>query len=973
MKNGRFFLMAALALTAQAHADNEATLIVSPNVKYQHIDGFGAAGMSGQWGDVFTDDMVRRLWGTADGQVGLNIMRVRIAPGEDDWADRNAGYAKPIRTARNVNPSLTVFATPWTPPYKYKTHNDEKYQNSFGTTVYPSWLAWGFMPNGGAINPDCYADYADFLERYRQMMESHDATVDIISIQNESDYTPTDDDHTQATYESCIYSPSEMAAMAKAARAKIDPKCRIMSPECYGWDQHKYNRQLLQLKDATDNIDIWGNHIYGTNDWTYIDEVTKKTGKKMWMTEFYVAHPEDYNGEFNAEYAMIESLEKSLQSGFSAYVYWGADGAFFTGDDHSGLSKRAYVFSHYAHYATGMQRVKATLTGNTGGLIGGSTYASEQGDTITVFVCNKSSDVCQLTVSLAFAPKKIMQVVTGDAANSRRTDVTERFDNGTRRPVVTLMPGHFYTFQFLKNADEERQLATSPKKPQNGNPLIVHNMVADPTAVVYNGRLYVYGTNDQQEFDYSDGLFGNSYLHIGQLYCISTTDMVNWTDHGIIDVKKLAPWAWSSWAPSIVSRKDKEGKTHFYLYYTTGSTSIGVLTADSPEGPWHDPLGHALINENTPGLGVYTNLLDPGVAINDDETEAYITFGGGSPNSEGSNFQPGNVRIAKLGDDMISLVGDVKRISAPYHWEANELNYIGGQWVYSYCTGWGGRENWAEYTQQQGISVAPPSTCSMAYMTATDPMADNWKYRGEYLPNPGPLGYPWGNNHTHIHKYKDRYYLLYHTQWLEQQLGVGGGYRVLHANRMNVTESTASLPLMKASNVSLMGVSQLTDARINPFEEQSGAMAAIKTRDWWMVRGLDFRKGEQPARELILRVKGTGTLEVRMPSLDSQPIAMASFSTGYGDETITVPLNDTPQGLCNYVYFVLPHVVGSEAEVVSWQFSTDDASAITTLTAPATPQPVYNLKGQYVGNAGHYEALPRDMILISGGRKFVRH
>lgn len=60
---------------------------------------------------------------------------------------------------------------------------------------------------------------------------------------------------------------------------------------------------------------------------------------------------------------------------------------------------------------------------------------------------------------------------------------------------------------------------------------------------------------------------------------LSTDDMVNWTYHGLIDVKALSPWGIASWAPSIVSRIESDGKTHFYLYYSNSGAGVGVLTS----------------------------------------------------------------------------------------------------------------------------------------------------------------------------------------------------------------------------------------------------------------------------------------------------------------------------------------------------------------------------------------------------------
>ena len=149
----------------------------------------------------------------------------------------------------------------------------------------------------------------------------------------------------------------------------------------------------------------------------------------------------------------------------------------------------------------------------------------------------------------------------------------------------------------------------------NANPLSDFIFVADPTSVEYNGRLYVYGTNDTQQLD-SVGKDGkNTYQYIHSLVMLSTDDMVNWTYHGLIDVKALSPWGIASWAPSIVSRVEADGKTHFYLYYSNSGAGVGVLTSTSPVGPWTDPLGRMLVSQFTQGLGNCKAPFDPGAVI----------------------------------------------------------------------------------------------------------------------------------------------------------------------------------------------------------------------------------------------------------------------------------------------------------------------------------------------------------------------
>ena len=81
---------------------------------------------------------------------------------------------------------------------------------------------------------------------------------------------------------------------------------------------------------------------------------------------------------------------------------------------------------------------------------------------------------------------------------------------------------------------------------------------------------------------------------------MSSADLVNWSDHGSINVagsNGIAKWASNSWAPTA-AHKTINGKEKFFVYFANNASGIGVLTGDSPTGPWSDPLGRALINLN---------------------------------------------------------------------------------------------------------------------------------------------------------------------------------------------------------------------------------------------------------------------------------------------------------------------------------------------------------------------------------------
>ena len=138
----------------------------------------------------------------------------------------------------------------------------------------------------------------------------------------------------------------------------------------------------------------------------------------------------------------------------------------------------------------------------------------------------------------------------------------------------------YFTSIIIRAKDSTGIVGTMPVgSPKLGkgmaNPLLDFHYIADPTAIEYNGRLYVYGTNDHQQ--YEAGTPSNTYEAINSLVVISTDDMVNWTYHGLIDTKSVAPWIMASWAPTIISKKQSDGTTLFSLYFSNSGTGSGVI------------------------------------------------------------------------------------------------------------------------------------------------------------------------------------------------------------------------------------------------------------------------------------------------------------------------------------------------------------------------------------------------------------
>ena len=356
-------------------------------------------------------------------------------------------------------------------------------------------------------------------------------------------------------------------------------------------------------------------------------------------------------------------------------------------------------------------------------------------------------------------------------------------------------------------ADRGVEPEKSYKKAGENNPLYTQRFGADPGVMEYNGRLYVYMTNDIVERDTTVKVRENSYSQIRHISCISSDDMVNWTDHGLIPVAGpggIAKWAVNSWAP-CAAHKTIDGREKFFLYFCNGGNGIGVLTADSPTGPWRDETGRLLITRATPNCSDVVWLFDPAVMVDVDGT-GYLAFGGGVP--AGKQNAPGTGRIVRLGDDMMSLDCDPVRLDVPWLFEDSGINRIGDTYVYSYCSNW----------QTDGNKLRLTSG-AIQYMTAEDPLGP-YTYRGELFPNEGRFFGMYGNNHHSIACLNGQYYLFYHNRPVEKAMGITGNYRSPQADKITVNEDGS----LKQVYGTMKGISQLKP--LLPFDGVSAATMA---------------------------------------------------------------------------------------------------------------------------------------------------
>ena len=269
------------------------------------------------------------------------------------------------------------------------------------------------------------------------------------------------------------------------------------------------------------------------------------------------------------------------------------------------------------------------------------------------------------------------------------------------------------------------------------NPVIRDQFTADPTARVFNGRVYLYPSHDifPPEGQRQDWFCMEDY------HVFSSDNLTDWTDHGVIVTQNKVPWvrpnSYSMWAPDCVERNGK-----YYFYFPSapaagrGGFAVGVAIADRPEGPF--------IPEPEPIKGI--NGIDPCV-LQASDGNAYIFWG----NGRCAKLKPNMKEIAddtptetvKWGEREFEMKGvnclkdlPSRQAEGPFAFEYNGNYYL----TYPYV-----REN----------------TEVLGYAMSKSPMGP-YEYKGIIMAE-HPNGC-WTNHHS-IVNYKGQWYIFYHTNF----------------------------------------------------------------------------------------------------------------------------------------------------------------------------------------------------------------
>lgn len=411
-------------------------------------------------------------------------------------------------------------------------------------------------------------------------------------------------------------------------------------------------------------------------------------------------------------------------------------------------------------------------------------------------------------------------------------------------------------------------------------PIISTKYTADPAPLVYNDTVFLYTSHDE------DDAMGFKMLDWLLYY---STDMVNWTEYGAVASLKdfdWVPYDNGAWAVQCIERNGK-----FYLYCPMpGGVGIGVLVADTPYGPFKDPLGKALIKNSNHDI-------DPTIMI-DDDGQAYMYWG--NP----------KVYWVKLNEDMISYSGEIMQDAT------TPANYQEGPWVWKH----------------DGMYyMAYASTCcpeGIGYAMSTKPTGA-WEYKGMIV----DASEKTRGNHPGIIEFKGKWYCFGHSYDLLKQ--ITDKFYERRSVDMDEMVFNADGTIQNRAYWSVEGPAQV--GTLNPFNRvEAETMAwsegvkthfetewtgdfdwdrgtkiddhlfvtSINNGDYILVRGVDFGSGAKTVEANVSPIYG-GKIEVRVDKLDGPVIATinvdSSREAGYW-KSFSAPVDDV-NGVHD-VYFV---------------------------------------------------------------------
>ena len=399
------------------------------------------------------------------------------------------------------------------------------------------------------------------------------------------------------------------------------------------------------------------------------------------------------------------------------------------------------------------------------------------------------------------------------------------------------------------------------------NPLILDQFTADPTARVFEGKIYVYPSHDILA---SPGKGRPGWFCMEDYHVFSSGDLTNWKDHGVILSQNDVDWvdtsAYAMWAPDCVF---KDGTYYFYFpaIAKEKGRKIGVAVSDKPYGPFKP--------EAKPIEGVLG--IDPCVFI-DKDGKAYIYY------------SLNKIFVAPLKDNMLELAGEPQvignlptegLIEGPFTFERNGIYYL----TYPHV------ENKTE---------------RLEYAIGRSPMGP-FEPKGVIM-DESPSGC-WTNHHS-IVEYKGQWYLFYHDDDLSPKFDKNRSIRadflsfnadgtiqkVIPTLRgVGITDAGSQIQMDRYSSISGDGVSV---SFLNDANTHEGWKTTLAAPDAWVrYDRVDFGSKKPGAVKLRASSSTGGTIAVRLDSIDGPAIARADIAPGTDWSVVSAALSAAPSGV----------------------------------------------------------------------------
>lgn len=376
-------------------------------------------------------------------------------------------------------------------------------------------------------------------------------------------------------------------------------------------------------------------------------------------------------------------------------------------------------------------------------------------------------------------------------------------------------------------------------------PVIQTKYTADPAPMVYNDTVFLYTTHDEDD---AEGFKMQDWL----LY--TSTDMVNWTDHGAVASLKSFDWVKrdnGAWAEQVIERNGK-----FYMYCPIHGNGIGVLVSDSPYGPFKDPLGQPLVWQKEHWYDI-----DPTVFI-DEDGQAYMYWG--NP----------HCYYVKLNEDMISYSGDIVKLKeTPEHYQE-------GPWFY--------KRNGRYY-------LAFASTCcpeGIGYAMSNSPTGP-WETKG-YIMRPTERS---RGNHPGIMDYKGKSYVFglnydllkleTNTHYERRSVSVAE----MHYNEDGTIQEVPYWADTKLEQIGTFNPFRKVEAetmtwgyglKTVPNSKNSLSVVDVNSGEYICVRGVDFGKNKARRFEVSALPLEGGNLKIRLDAPDGKIVGNVNIPQGNG-------------------------------------------------------------------------------------------